>query len=232
VSGRRSAAVAIAALALIPASSLSAHEGGAARVTLRLERSGRYELDARLDPGHLPSGGSEAFVRGLALEFEGARSIPRPIGEGAPPSGAPFTLHFDGEIPPGSSSVTVLEQASIGEILVEVDNEGVDTPARQWTRGGWRAGPFAVASAPTIPGIGETIARYTPLGFRHIVPGGLDHILFVLGLFLASRRIRPLLAQVSAFTVAHSLTLGLAMLGVVTLPPSIVEPAMSTMPRT
>jgi hypothetical protein len=64
-------------------------------------------------------------------------------------------------------------------------------------------------------------------GFRHVLPYGLDHILFVLGLFLLSRDWRPLLLQVSAFTVAHTLTLGLATLGWVQVRPEIVEPIIS-----
>ena len=69
--------------------------------------------------------------------------------------------------------------------------------------------------------------RYVVLGFEHILPQGPDHILFILGLFLLSPRISSLLWQVSAFTVAHSITLGLAMYGVVRLPPAIVEPIIA-----
>ena len=65
------------------------------------------------------------------------------------------------------------------------------------------------------------------LGFTHILPKGLDHILFVLGIFLFSRRLRPMLWQVSAFTVAHSITLGLTLYGLVSLSPSIVEPLIA-----
>ena len=64
---------------------------------------------------------------------------------------------------------------------------------------------------------------YLKLGFTHIVPKGLDHILFVLGLFLLSARWRPLLYQVTAFTVAHSVTLALSMQGILTLPARFVE---------
>ncbi|MCA9542649.1 MAG: HupE/UreJ family protein, partial [Myxococcales bacterium] len=73
----------------------------------------------------------------------------------------------------------------------------------------------------------QTVARYLRLGFVHILPGGLDHILFVLGMFLLSRRLRPLLYQVTAFTVAHSITLALASLGYVALPGSVVEPLIA-----
>ena len=64
-------------------------------------------------------------------------------------------------------------------------------------------------------------------GFRHILPRGLDHVLFVLGVFLLSTRLRTVLVQLSAFTVAHSITFGLSMYGIVSLPPAIVEPAIA-----
>ncbi|MFV1995158.1 MAG: HupE/UreJ family protein [Verrucomicrobiales bacterium] len=73
----------------------------------------------------------------------------------------------------------------------------------------------------------ESAWRYLVLGYRHIVPMGLDHILFVLGLFLMSSRPGPLLWQITAFTVAHSITLALASLGAVNLPARVVEPVIA-----
>ncbi len=64
-------------------------------------------------------------------------------------------------------------------------------------------------------------------GFLHILPLGLDHILFVISLFLLSTDIRNILMQASAFTVAHSITLGLAMYGVVDPPSHIIEPLIA-----
>ena len=64
-------------------------------------------------------------------------------------------------------------------------------------------------------------------GFRHILPLGLDHVLFVLGVFVLSPRLRTVLIQLSAFTLAHSITFGLSMYGIVSLPPAIVEPAIA-----
>src|SRR5207247_1613157 len=81
--------------------------------------------------------------------------------------------------------------------------------------------------AASGPGRGETSLRYLRLGFRHIVPEGTDHILFVLGLFLLSPRLRPMLLQVSAFTLAHTATLALSTLGVVRLSPAVVEPLIA-----
>jgi hypothetical protein len=76
-------------------------------------------------------------------------------------------------------------------------------------------------------GLGETFAVYVRIGVAHIVPGGLDHILFVLALFLSCRKLRPLIWQVSAFTVAHTATLGLTAMGLIAPPASIVEPLIA-----
>ena len=55
-------------------------------------------------------------------------------------------------------------------------------------------------------------------GIQHIIPKGVDHILFVLGLFFSSIVVRALFWQVTAFTLAHTITLGLAALGLVNVP--------------
>ena len=64
-------------------------------------------------------------------------------------------------------------------------------------------------------------------GFLHVLPLGLDHVLFVLGLFLMSRHWRPLLFQVTTFTVAHTLTLWMASAGWVSLSPKVIEPIIA-----
>lgn len=68
---------------------------------------------------------------------------------------------------------------------------------------------------------------YLDLGFEHIVPKGLDHILFVLCLFLLNRNLKQVLIQATVFTVAHSITLGLAMYEVFSPPGHIVEPVIA-----
>tara|TARA_B110000037_G_scaffold103774_1_gene120804 strand:+ start:3679 stop:4833 length:1155 start_codon:yes stop_codon:yes gene_type:complete len=60
--------------------------------------------------------------------------------------------------------------------------------------------------------------RFVIEGFEHIIPKGLDHILFVFGLFLFSLSWRPLLSQITAFTLAHTVTLGLTTLSIVKIP--------------
>lgn len=68
---------------------------------------------------------------------------------------------------------------------------------------------------------------YLQQGFAHILPMGLDHILFVLCLFLLSPKLKPVLWQATTFTVAHSITLGLAMFKIITPSPAIVEPIIA-----
>lgn len=68
---------------------------------------------------------------------------------------------------------------------------------------------------------------YLQLGFTHIIPYGLDHILFVLGLFLLSPKLKPLLWQISAFTIAHSITLSFSMYNVINISSNIVEPIIA-----
>lgn len=70
-------------------------------------------------------------------------------------------------------------------------------------------------------------SQYVAFGFKHIIPEGPDHILFILGLVLVSLSLRNLLLQVSAFTAAHTLSLGLSSLEIIRLPSSIVEPMIA-----
>lgn len=72
------------------------------------------------------------------------------------------------------------------------------------------------------------VSTYFRMGFTHILPQGLDHILFVLGLcLLVGKNMKALLTQVTAFTLAHSITLALTALGIVHLPASIIEPVIA-----
>lgn len=73
----------------------------------------------------------------------------------------------------------------------------------------------------------EKFLLFTRAGVDHIVPKGLDHILFVLGLFFSSLIFKSLLWQVTAFTLAHTITLALAALDIVQIPGDIVEPLIA-----
>lgn len=134
------------------------------------------------------------------------------------------TLTFTALLPQGAQTVTVGWSAAFGTLVLR--QQGVDAPYDGFLEagatsaeinlgGGDQAGPFA------------TFLNYIPVGTDHIVPKGLDHILFVLGLFFLSTKMGPLLWQVSAFTLAHTITLALAALGYVVIPGSIVEPLIA-----
>jgi len=79
---------------------------------------------------------------------------------------------------------------------------------------------------PEQPSKGEVALSYWQMGTIHILEG-VDHLLFLLTLLLIVTGIWPLLKTVTAFTVAHSLTLALATLGVVNIPPAPTEAVIS-----
>jgi hydrogenase/urease accessory protein HupE len=86
-----------------------------------------------------------------------------------------------------------------------------------------RDGSVEVTTAPS----GSALARqFFALGLRHIL-AGYDHLVFLAALLLGVRRLTSVIATVTAFTVAHSLTLALAVLGVVRVPSAIVEPLIA-----
>jgi len=68
---------------------------------------------------------------------------------------------------------------------------------------------------------------YFGLGYKHIIPLGFDHILFIVSLFLLNPKLKPLLLQATAFTVAHSITLSLTMFHVIVASPKIIEPLIA-----
>ncbi|WP_226163882.1 HupE/UreJ family protein [Hymenobacter terricola] len=73
----------------------------------------------------------------------------------------------------------------------------------------------------------EIFGTYLKLGFTHIIPLGFDHILFIISLYILEPRLKPVLTQATAFTVAHSITLGLAMYGFIRPPSAIIEPIIA-----
>jgi hypothetical protein len=87
-------------------------------------------------------------------------------------------------------------------------------------------GHVIVGELEKMSGVNAAIL-YLKLGYLHILPLGFDHILFVLSLFLLNPRLKPVLWQATAFTVAHSVTLGLAMYHLITPPVRIIEPLIA-----
>jgi hypothetical protein len=98
--------------------------------------------------------------------------------------------------------------------------------ARSWVEEG-PSDPFDWVSFATRPPWWRDFAKYLRLGFKHIVPDGPDHILFVLALFFLGQTWRKLVAQTTVFTIAHATTLFLSQYGVVSLSGRYVEPLIA-----
>ena len=116
---------------------------------------------------------------------------------------------------------------SLGTYMLTIRTEGEEAAARQWIEGPAESAPFQLSAGIAPMSRSEVVRTYLGLGFTHILPKGADHILFVLGIFLLSIHLRPILLQVTAFTVAHTITLALTIYGVVSLSTRIVEPLIA-----
>lgn len=73
----------------------------------------------------------------------------------------------------------------------------------------------------------ENVGTFIDFGFQHIIPQGLDHVLFVVALYLNARNWPSLLLQVTTFTLAHTITLALASTGLVSAPGEFIEPMIA-----
>ena len=129
-----------------------------------------------------------------------------------------------GALPAGVQSLTLSWPAGAGAMVLR--QQGVDEPYTGYLEGGTQS-PAIDLGGGGAQSSWEAFFSYIPVGFDHILPKGLDHILFVLGLFFLSTHLRPLIWQVSAFTLAHTVTLALGALGWVSVPASIVEPLIA-----
>jgi hypothetical protein len=131
---------------------------------------------------------------------------------------------FSVPLPEGARQVEVGWASQFGALVLR--QNGVEEPYDGYLEAGAMSPPIDLGGGNAL-GPFQAFVQYIPVGFDHIVPKGLDHILFVLGLFFLSTRLGPLLWQVSAFTLAHTVTLALGALGYVNLPGSIVEPLIA-----
>lgn len=142
-----------------------------------------------------------------------------------------WTARLEGAVPADATNFALRATAALGTVhltFVRESVDGADAIAREIIVPGESSRAMALSGDVLPPSSTfDVVVQYAILGLEHIVPKGLDHILFVLGLFLLSAKMRPLLWQVTAFTVAHSITLGLSIYGVVEMPPRIVEPLIA-----
>ncbi|MEE4301502.1 MAG: HupE/UreJ family protein [Pseudomonadales bacterium] len=116
--------------------------------------------------------------------------------------------------------------------LVRVDSSRRDLPVSRLLTADRRASGAVDlrdggARDAAAGGLSDIAVVYGWLGIEHIVPKGMDHVLFIFGLFLVGGAFRELLVLVSCFTVAHTVTLGASTLGVIALPAAIVEPLIA-----
>ena len=180
----------------------------------RLVERLREELPGILEPVEVTSDGED-----VPLEVTEIR-VP-PVGNTALPRDT--VLMIEGVLPTGARTLELTWPARYGTLVLrQMDVEEGYTGYLQ----GQSSGPIDLSGGNAKGALG-TFFGYIPVGFDHILPKGLDHILFVLGLFFLSTRAGPLLWQISAFTAAHTVTLALGALGIVSIPASIVEPIIA-----
>ena len=133
-------------------------------------------------------------------------------------------ITLGGAVPNNAEDLTLVWPAEYGALVLR--QQGVPEPYTGYLEGGASSDVIALTGGDQASGW-ETFGTYIPVGFDHILPKGLDHILFVLALFFLSTQFTPLLWQVTSFTLAHSVTLAMAVLGIVNVPGSIVEPLIA-----
>src|SRR5262249_32936912 len=173
----------------------------------------------------------EAFRRRLSATFDGTAvqpAIEYAVSGTATATSTPVAvINLSGDVPNRAQQFEWNYSWTFATYSLTVAADG-DTQTTEWLEGGQRSGPIPLSLPAKVPRYRTAIAiQYLALGFTHIVPKGLDHMLFVLGIFLLGRRLRQILGQVSAFTIAHSITLALSVYGVVSVSPRVVEPLIA-----
>ena len=176
----------------------------------------------------------DTLSRRVRIRFDGAKVEPMIT---FPQYGTPMAVEseiptvlgtiarFEGRVPAGAKEFNFGASRAFNAVHLTIVDVASGVISRHVLGASEDSPPFSIGVPASEPrSAGFSVARqYLWLGFEHILPEGLDHILFVLGLFLLSARLRPLLWQVTAFTVAHSITLALSMYDVVSLPSRLVE---------
>ena len=191
-------------------------------------------------PGPKPAAGDlrsrlvaleDIFRERLAVAFDGAVVHPTidfrvaPSSDDLSPSTA--TIRLTGEVPPGAARFGWNYSWTFASYALRIAGRDDAHATTEWLEGGASSTPYTIGVARPRVSRPAIAWQYFGVGLTHIVPNGLDHVLFVLGLFLLNTSWRSVLWQVSAFTIAHSVTLGLGLYGVIGAPPAIVEPLIA-----
>src|SRR5258708_1409423 len=232
---RAAGRVVVAVIALAMASAAFAHEIGTTQVMAEFRGDHTYVIDvatgssslwSKLEHrriGPIPDDVAAARLQARAHDLAEAAEIRFSAVRVAPRVQVlPNTVvRFSGEIPDHAGPFTWQWHLTYSTYSLVIG------PHREWLNADGVSASLPLSAEVLPPTRAEVIRQYLVLGFTHIVPGGLDHILFVLGVFLLTTRLKPILAQVTAFTIAHSITLGLTIYGLVSVSPRIVEPMIA-----
>jgi hydrogenase/urease accessory protein HupE len=155
-------------------------------------------------------------VARLAIPATGDVGLPR-ISE----------IVLEASIPAGVTTVAWSQERSLGEAVVRLRAPGsTEVLQAKFLRAGESSGPMPLGIAASPRWTTDALS-YLRIGFEHIIPKGIDHILFVVGIFLLSPQLRTILTQVTAFTLAHTVSLALGILGIVIVPSAVVEPLIA-----
>lgn len=167
----------------------------------------------------------------MVFEFDGQRFSPaiddvllREVGDLT--LARDTTIKFRTRLPETAKVFTVRWSPAFGKITLRIQAPRARTMLIEVLEKGVTSAPMIIDDLEASTQW-DMIRDFLVIGFEHIVPKGLDHILFVVGIFLLSTRMKPILTQVTAFTVAHTVTLGLGTLGLVSVPSAIVEPLIA-----
>ncbi len=82
---------------------------------------------------------------------------------------------------------------------------------------------YALENAP----VHQVAWYYFKLGFAHIIPQGIDHVLFIIAICLINTKLKTVIYQASAFTLAHTIALALSMKNIIAAPAPIIEPIIA-----
>lgn len=203
--------------------------GAGAADTAQSEYADTYDRLRRLPAATLIAEFDQAaFARNLTILLDGTPSNPDVYAVSVTPVGdadlARDSLVLVEGALNGAAMIRLGWAAEYGQIIIRLMDD--DNPYDAFLTAGALSDPISTKGA-TLQSFGSVFVNYLSVGFDHILPKGLDHILFVVGLFLLSTRLHPLLWQVTAFTLAHSVTLALGILGVVQVSAAIVEPLIA-----
>ena len=174
----------------------------------------------------------QTVLRRVRLRFDGGKQTPEISFpeqgtelalENELPTLLGLTARLSGRVPAEAEAITFGASRAFKTVHLTLLDQRTGRSSRQILGVGEDSPPYPLRGGGVAEGMGRVAFSYLVLGFEHILPAGADHILFVLGLFLLGRRFRPLLWQVTAFTLAHSVTLVLSSYDLVSLPSRPVE---------